>query len=500
MVDKILFWFGVDYTHYCLSHALQKKIDCEMYAIVDITERPKTFFENQKLVDFNKIWFFHDQIKKQQEKPDFEYLAKFEKKYKLNLWKLIQNERIFLYSNFHKFSKNEMMKILEQECRFFEHILDTVKPDFFFSKMPAFHHLELFYEMCKNSGVNVQIIDFAVLGQSCMITQEHEKLDIVNDPKGLEHKNRNSDQLLQYLKSSDLLGYLVNNIMKPGKTNQELIQAAKEYILHSDSENTKTHYTYYGRTKSKVLLHGMMYRIRTKIRESFMNNNLKRTLALPEKFVFFPLHTEIDRTLLITAPFYINQTEAIKIIAKSLPINFKLVVKEHPIQITRGWRSSSEYKEIMEIPNVILVHPDFSNEELYKNCSLLVTIAGTSGFEATFYGKPAITFVDLNYSILPSVSTVKNLHELPDLINESLTKKVEASSLDHFITLLEKNISKFNYADFLKKLKREFFYGGNLVDVEIPEAKMKLFLEKNHSVLSELADEHITKIKWFKNH
>ena len=71
------------------------------------------------------------------------------------------------------------MRILEQECRFFEHILDTVKPDFFFSKMPAFHHLELFYEMCKNSGVNVQIIDFALLGQSCMITQEHEKLDIV---------------------------------------------------------------------------------------------------------------------------------------------------------------------------------------------------------------------------------------------------------------------------------------------------------------------------------
>ena len=52
----------------------------------------------------------------------------------------------------------------------------------------------------------------------------------------------------------------------------------------------------------------------------------------------------------------------------------------------------------------------------------------------------------------------------------------------------------------MQKLKKEFFYGGNLVDVQIPEAKMKLFLEKNHSVLSELADEHITKINWFKNH
>ena len=499
MTKKIFFWLGNDYTHYSLAYAFQKEYDYKLFAIIEVTEKPAEFFKTQKLVNFEKKWFFHENVKKEFHKPDMEYLSRFEEKYKLDLWKLVQNERMFLYyKNFHEFTSKEMLSILEQECRFFEHILDTVKPDFFFSKMPAFHHLELFYEMCKNSGVNVQIIDFAVLGQSCMITQEHEKLDIVNDPKGLERKNRNFDQLQQYLKSFDLLEQ--NKFLNLGITNQEFIQAAKEYLLHSDSENTKTHYTYYGRTKSKVLFHSMMFRIRLKIRESFMNNNLKRTLALPEKFVFFPLHTEIDRTLLITAPFYINQTEAIKIIAKSLPINFKLVVKDHPMQITRGWRSSSEYKEIMEIPNVILVHPDFSNEELYKNCSLLVTIAGTSGFEATFYGKPAITFVDLNYSILPSVSTVKNLHELPDLINESLTKKVEASSLDHFITLLEKNLSKFNYANFLKKLKREFFYGGNLVDVEIPEAKMKLFLEKNHSVLSELADEHITKIKWFKNH
>ena len=108
MVDKILFWFGVDYTHYCLSHALQKKIDCEMYAIVDITERPKTFFKNQKLVDFNKIWFFHDQIKKQQEKPDFEYLAKFieedpqpQPKSKVILFfrKLLKTFYKFIYNN-----------------------------------------------------------------------------------------------------------------------------------------------------------------------------------------------------------------------------------------------------------------------------------------------------------------------------------------------------------------------------------------------------------------
>ena len=80
--------------------------------------------------------------------------------------------------------------------------------------------------------------------------------------------------------------------------------------------------------------------------------------------IFFPLHTEIERTLLITAPFYLNQIEIIKNIAKSIPINYTLIVKEHPFQTARGWRSTDEYNEIMNIPNVELVHPTFPNEKL----------------------------------------------------------------------------------------------------------------------------------------
>ena len=84
MTSKILFWFGTNYTHFCLSHNLQKKIDAEMYAIVDVTEKPKPFFQNQKLVNFEKIWFFHDHIKQKNQEPDMGYLEKFEKKYKID--------------------------------------------------------------------------------------------------------------------------------------------------------------------------------------------------------------------------------------------------------------------------------------------------------------------------------------------------------------------------------------------------------------------------------
>ena len=36
------------------------------------------------------------------------------------------------------------------------------------------------------------------------------------------------------------------------------------------------------------------------------------------------------------------------------------------------------------------------------------------------------------------------------------------------------------------------------VDTEISESKMKSFLEKNSSILNDLADEHISKMNWFE--
>ena len=76
--------------------------------------------------------------------PDMNYLKNFEKKYNINLWKLIINERIFYnFFNFYNYSKNEILSIVEQICRFYEKIFDEISPNFFITKLTAFHHLEL---------------------------------------------------------------------------------------------------------------------------------------------------------------------------------------------------------------------------------------------------------------------------------------------------------------------------------------------------------------------
>ena len=56
----------------------------------------------------------------------------------------------------------------------------------------------------------------------------------------------------------------------------------------------------------------------------------------------------------------------------SLPIDFKLYVKEAPANVTRDWRSKSEYNDILKIPNVTLIHPNYDSKNLLENCSKVI--------------------------------------------------------------------------------------------------------------------------------
>ena len=67
MTKKVLFYINANFTHFAIAYFLQKKYDCDLYAIVDITNKPKKFFETQKLVNFKKIWYYHDNIQANKE-------------------------------------------------------------------------------------------------------------------------------------------------------------------------------------------------------------------------------------------------------------------------------------------------------------------------------------------------------------------------------------------------------------------------------------------------
>ena len=203
---------------------------------------------------------------------------------------------------------------------------------------------------------------------------------------------------------------------------------------------------------------------------------------------------EPERSTLIPATFYTNQLDVITNIAKAIPIDFQLFVKEHPMQKIKGWREISFYKSIMELPNVKLIHPSIPNDEMLKKCSLAITIAGTTGLEAALYKKPCIIFADVNYSSLPSVYRLRSLEDLPNAIRESLKKEVKLSDVNDFINLLDRNSFPFNNTELSIKINDEFFYDGYLFDTEIDNKKAEEFLRKNHEYFEVLAMEYMKKI------
>ena len=496
MSTKTLFWFSGDLTSFCLAYYLQKKIDSDFFAIIETYDKPKTFFKNQNLVKIQKSWFYYDYFQKMK-KPDLSYLQNFEKKYDINLWELAINERIFYrFNEIYKFSNDEILLILEHECKLFENILQEINPDFLIMSEPTLHHHELLYKMCKKVGVKILLYNRPNISR-CIISENPRKLDNEIDFNNLTTSNRTFDELLSYRKSLDYYGSIKNFRHKFKTSNLELFKSFLKFSF-TENQHIKTHYSHRGRTKTLVLKNEITKKLKRKFRNYFINKNFETKIDSKENFVYFPLAIDEERNLLISTPFYTNQIEIIRHIAKSLPPGFKLYVKENPAQKIRYWRNISDYKEIMAIPNVLLFHPSFSAEKLYENCSLVITIGGSSGLEATFYQKPSIVFADLGYSILPSVSKLNRIDELPKTIRESLQKKVSSADLDKYLTLLHSNSFDFNPLDLQNKYDAFFYYGGHYQSVTISEEKMKCFLDDNKETLEKFASEYEKKINLSK--
>jgi len=491
-------WINSTLTYFGLAKYLQELYDCELYAIIDVTDRPKKFFQEQDLVRFQKVWFYHDHVNNIKKKPDLEYLTIFEVKYKINLWTLAYNERIFYeFNKFYKFTENEVLSILEQECKLFESIIDQADPDFIIMFLPFLHHDNLFFRMCKSRGIPCLMLRTTrILAGNCIILDEDESV-----PYKLEHTNdrkRSFEELQSYIKQFNVFKNVITRDLRHN-SNLKLIKGAAQFIFIGSNSNVKTHYTYYGRSKLRVFLKSVFMAVKAKYRKCFIDKNFVRDIDYNTPYVFFPLHLEEEHSLLVVSPFYTNQIEIIKNIVKSLPIGYKLYIKESPLASLRDWKSLSEYKKIMDLPNVILLHPSIPPEEIIKNSALVITISGTASLDAAMYNKPSIVFADTPFSNLSSVYRLKTVEDLPNAIKKSLHEKVNLDELNDFVNYIEKNSFRFDLVGLWHKQNDYFNYGGFLVDVDIPLKKMKTFLQENDSQYKKLAFEHIKKIHQFKN-
>lgn len=137
-----------------------------------------------------------------------------------------------------------------------------------------------------------------------------------------------------------------------------------------------------------------------------------------EKFVFFPLHFQPELTTLILAPYAVNQIAVIENLAKTLPVDHVLVVKEHKASL--GRRPFGYYAAIRRLPNVRLVSPYLDSHTLIQRSSAVCVISSTVGWEALLYEKPVITLGDVCYNSFDLVRRVRAWEDVPRAIADAV--------------------------------------------------------------------------------
>ena len=500
MTDKILFWVDISLLQFGIAKILQEKINNDFYVIYDLNHHLKKSFLKQNIVNFKKEWYFWDNVGKIK-KPNLEYLTKIEKKYKINLWQIAYSERNFYkYNPFYKFSREEILSILEQECRFFEKVLDEVEPEFLIIKTTDFHRNHLLTEMCRARNVKILMIFGSRIGYRSSIASQSDVIDYQLDKGKINTVNIESPQ--------DLDKYLQNhNRFKQTKTvhsggmntpHYKKIIPSIIWLTKTFDDKWKEGYDHYGVTRLGAIYHYFSYSLKGRLRKMFIDKKFEKKINLNEKFLFFPLHMQPERNVDIVAPFYANQLEVISNISKALPVGHKLYVKEHHSMNLRHWRNISYYKEIIDLPNVKLIHPSVSPKTLLEKCKMVITISGTAGFEAALYKKPCIVFADVIYSSLPSVHRLKSLEELPSAIRESLKKEVKLSDVNELINVLDRNSFEFDIFGYYSKISKNFINGGFMIKNKISMNYLNSFIEEDREIFEMLAEEHIKKINEIK--
>lgn len=498
MQKKIIVWLNADITEFAVCYYLQKFSNYEIYAIIDITNKPRKFFESQNLVKFKKIWFYHDLVKNTpKEKNDF--LNSFSKKYDIPVEKLSHNDRIFMnkFNEFYRFSKNEISNILINECQSFEKILDETKPDYFLTLETALRPHHFFYLLCKNKGVKILMLNAANWGDYCYISEDYHRL--TNFEKLFKDKHKSSitfNELQKLLEKNVRSKKHTTFFSAQQNSKSSRIKAILETLIFSDGSTRNSHYTYYGRTKSKIILNEILIRTKRYFRKKFIDKNFLYEIPNNKKIIFFPLQQEPERSLLISAPNYIDQLKTIKLILEAIPDDYVLVIKEHPTQgpPNRDWRKISIYKKLLNNSRIKLIHPSVNAKDIIKKSKLVISVSGTISLESSFFNVPSITFAENDYPLINSITKMNSIENLKSIVLDAMKKITDPSDIKNYFDTLMENSFEFDLLSFQATYLKYLYLDANLLDIEITEKQMQFVLDDQRDTLMNLAKNFENKI------
>lgn len=386
------------------------------------------------------VCFFNDNM--HSDLVDYEYLEKLEKDYShfkcLNSQLISDQVMSGCYHNrdFHKaLSYNQQMLWISGVYMNIEHILDEFNPDVIFdcdiAELPrtvlnevAFHRNIPYisieyprYDLYKipsytlNLGIEKyfkEVYDEALLQnneeEKKYVNEFRDKENIKNElfmENGNPTYSYKAEPLITTLKS--IYGRICYFIKQDKAERNKKIKKENPY-LYVNSKKYIRFWVEYNFLRRKL----------------YRDKDFWEEPVEGEPYIYMPLHLIPESTTFSMAPFWINELTTIEAVSKSLPAGWRLYVKEH--QAMLGERGMDFYSRCKSIPNVRLVRFNYYKDPKpwIENAKAVVTITGTSAYEAALLGKPAFVFGDVPFNVIKGVTRIRDIEELPDMFRNML--------------------------------------------------------------------------------
>jgi hypothetical protein len=218
-------------------------------------------------------------------------------------------------------------------------------------------------------------------------------------------------------------------------------------------------------------------------------NKYTKNINLKDKYIYFPLHFQPEMTTSPQGGIFSDQHLAISIISKSIPVDWKIYVKEHPSQFRSGsfftytylGRDDKFYSKLNSIPKVKLIPIESNHFNILDNAKAIATITGTVGWEAVVRGKLVLIFGDAWYQQAPNVYRVKDTTEVKCALSKlSKDFNFDKAHLVNYVNTLLSLTENIFFDDLEAKWANEEF------EIELNTKKLYNIIEKKIKSFEEL--------------
>lgn len=405
-----------------------------------------TYYEFKKLESDIKIYDvrdicdqFIDGLKSSDAPMDMDYLNMIDTEYthyknlNMQLMSSQMNTRHYHYRMYWKWtSYAENLYWLELNYKKIISILDDFKPDIIFDMDNAELQRTILCEVAYKKKIPCMTIEYSKLGYYKFVSFQNAFgidpyfVNMFNEIKALPDSEMSES--IEYIENYRRENSIMNKEFAGSVTSKyerdSLIWIARvmhgklEYFYDLDirKHNLKL------KKKCPMIyppsLPHIRYYLEEELKKRYLygKNKYFENPVEGEDYVYMPLHLIPESSVFVKASYYVDECNLIEQVSKSLPIGWKLYVKEH--QAMLGERGFEFYKKVAELHNVRVVQINYYKDPKpwIMNAKGVITITGTAAYEAALLGKKSIVFGDVPFTLIDGITKIKSFDELPEAI------------------------------------------------------------------------------------